>query len=141
MVGRMPISLLYVSTSLLGMADGPKQVDDIVSVSRSRNAALGVTGALVMARSHFAQVLEGERRAVDELMLSIRRDRRHSGLNVVDVAEIAERRFPLWAMAYTGHATYVERQIVPLLPALQEARKRRETVQRLLTLMQEFLAS
>jgi hypothetical protein len=136
----MPISLLYVSNSLLDAAEEGPELNDVVAVARARNAALGVTGALVLARSHFAQVLEGERFAVDELMLSIRRDYRHTGINVVDVADISERRFTEWSMAYAGASTYVARQIAPLLPALQEAQRRTATIQRLFTLMQEFVA-
>ena len=135
----MPISLLYVSNSLIAAAES-REVNDIVEVAQARNAGLAVTGALVLARRHFAQVLEGERDAIDELMNSIRRDQRHTGINVVDVVELSERRFPNWSMAYVGRSTYVERLIAPLLPALQETRRRQESVHRLITLMQEFLA-
>ncbi len=51
-------SLLYVSTSLLPARDEQRFVSDIVAVARARNAALGVTGALVLGRGHFAQILE-----------------------------------------------------------------------------------
>lgn len=134
----MPTSLLYVSTSLLRAAEQAREVSDIIDVARARNAALGVTGALVLARGHFAQVLEGERTAIDQLMVSIQRDRRHTGINVVDIVQIAERRFSHWSMAYVGQSTYVGRQIAPLLPRLQEAQSREATVHRLITLMQEF---
>ncbi len=134
----MPICLLYVSTSLLSAAEQSGGLNDIVDVARARNATLGVTGALVLARGHFAQVLEGERTAIDELMLSIKGDQRHTGVNVVHIAEISGRRFPRWSMAYVGQSTYVDRQIAPLLPTLQEARRREATVHRLIALMQEF---
>lgn len=137
----MAFSLLYVSNSLIDPVEESREINDIVTVARARNAELAVTGALVLARRHFAQVLEGERHAVDELMGSIRRDQRHTSINVVDVVDLSERRFPMWSMAYVGRSTYVERQIAPLLPALQEARRRQEAVHRLIILMQEFLAS
>lgn len=136
----MPFSLLYVSSSLLSAADEAREIDSIVSVARARNASLDVTGALVFARAHFAQVLEGERAAVEELMVSIRRDPRHERVNVVDVAAIPERRFAEWSMAYAGPSTYVNRHIAPLLPALQGLQIREAAVQRLVELIQKFVA-
>lgn len=50
-------TLLYVSRRTSSDAD----VRDIVETSRSRNARLHVTGALVASRSRFAQILEGPR--------------------------------------------------------------------------------
>ncbi len=135
----MLTSLLYVSTSLLPARDEQRFVSDIVAVARARNAALGVTGALVLGRGHFAQILEGERAAVDELMFSIRRDRRHTAVNVAEIAEIGQRCFHDWSMAYAGPSTYVVRQIAPLLPVLQEAQRRQATVNRLRVVMQEFV--
>lgn len=135
----MPISLLYVSTSLLPPSEEETALADIIAVARSRNADLDVTGALVFTRRHFAQLLEGEAAALQELMTSIRRDRRHSDLNVVGTVAIAERRFASWSMAYAGPSTYVDRHIVPLLPQLQEAGKRATATERLITLMRHFV--
>lgn len=137
----MLTSLLYVSRRLVGAADEAFELRSIVSVAQERNAAIGVTGALILARNHFAQVLEGKGSAIDELMLSIQKDGRHTGINVVDVAELSERRFPKWTMAYSGPSTYVSRRISPLLPALQEAKRRQATVSSLLALMQEFISN
>jgi hypothetical protein len=123
----------------VGAADEASELRNIVSVAQERNAAIGVTGALILARNHFAQVLEGKSSAIDELMLSIRKDRRHTDINVVDVAELPERQFPEWTMAYSGPSTYVSRRISPLLPALQEAKRRQATVRNLLALMQELI--
>jgi hypothetical protein len=43
----MVYSLLYVSKTLLEFPAGDEEVAKIVAVSNSRNAALGVTGALL----------------------------------------------------------------------------------------------
>ena len=63
----MERSLLYVSRRLATADD----VQDIVAVSRARNAQWQVTGALIASRGRFAQILEGQRSAVDALMDSI----------------------------------------------------------------------
>ncbi|MGH1591417.1 BLUF domain-containing protein [Methylobacterium phyllosphaerae] len=68
-------SLLYVSRRTCSDDD----VRNIVETSQSRNAQLHITGALVASRNRFAQILEGPRAGVDELMESIRRDPRDEG--------------------------------------------------------------
>lgn len=135
----MQVSLLYVSKSTLKASEEAGEVGDIVQVAQSRNAALGVTGALVLARGSFAQVLEGERAAVDELMISILADKRHKEVNVVQIEEIERRRFDRWSLAYIGASTYVDTKIAPLLPVLQEAGSRSEASASLVALMHSFL--
>lgn len=103
-------SLLYVSRSLATPAD----VLDIVEMSRSRNARLQVTGALVASRSRFAQILEGPRAGVDALMDSIRRDSRHSGVEVLLYDDIAQRRFADWTLAYSGASVFIDGLIATL---------------------------
>lgn len=109
------ISLLYVSEAIHQLPEGDNPVDDIVEVAQSRNAALDVTGALVFTGRNFAQVLEGSRAAVEELMLSINKDERHRDVDVITVEEITERRFPGWALAYAGPSVFVDRHIRPLV--------------------------
>ncbi len=72
-------------------------------------------------------------------MVSIRRDRRHTAVNVAEIAEIGQRCFHDWSMAYAGPSTYVGRQIAPLLPVVQEAQSRQSAVNRIRVLMQEFV--
>ncbi len=100
----MDASLLYVSRRAATDAD----VRDIVETSRARNAQLQVTGALAASRGWFSQILEGPRSAVDALMDSIRRDRRHSGVEVLVYEDIERRRFPGWTLAYSGAAEFVD---------------------------------
>lgn len=113
----MITSLLYVSVSTLKLPDEAGEVDDLVGVARSRNAALDVTGALIFTETHFAQILEGAAAAVEELMVSIRADRRHRAVNTVSVIETPQRRFAGWSMAYSGPSFYLDRHVAPLLGA------------------------
>ena len=107
-------SLLYVSRILIPLAERPAEIDRIVTVSAERNRTLNVTGALIVTKSRFAQVLEGPDPAIEGLMASIRRDPRHGELAVVFDRAIAGRRFDGWSMAYSGHAEYVTRLVDPL---------------------------
>src|SRR5688572_26236881 len=107
----MDQSLIYVSTRCPGPDGAPTDVRDIVTVSRARNAALGVTGALVATPAFFAQILEGPEAHLAELMASIRRDQRHRNIRLLDLGGRPRRDFADWSLAYSGEATYVSRMI------------------------------
>lgn len=94
------ISLLYVSRAAFAAGSEDRQVMAILSVARERNPVLNVTGALIYMGGHFAQVLEGEAAAVNQLMIDILRDRRHRDVRIIEMAEIEERRFSSWGMAW-----------------------------------------
>lgn len=98
----MVYALLYISRSRVNGLEGPATARRIVEVSRPRNAALDVTGALIFAESHFAQILEGPRPAVEELMQSILRDPRHHHVEILQEGFVPLRRFPRWSLAYSG---------------------------------------
>lgn len=103
------VSLLYVSRALVQGPEGEAAVDAIVRGSLERNLALGVTGALAFTGAHFAQVLEGTRAGVEELMISIHRDPRHTQISVIQEEVIEEARFARWALAYSGPFTFIDR--------------------------------
>ncbi len=100
----MYCSLLYVSRRLATNAE----VKDIVKVSQARNEALNVTGALIASQNNFAQILEGPWAGIDELMISIRRDPRHEAVDVFLYDAIETRRFPDWALAYSGASKFID---------------------------------
>ncbi len=133
----MAYTLLYISKTLLEFPAGEAEVGDIVAVSRSRNAGLDVTGVLISTGTYFAQMLEGPRAAVEILMLSIDADHRHMRVKTIRMAE-EERRFSGWSMAYSGTASYVDRQIAPLFSPLS-ASDTAHLALRLIALMEEFV--
>ncbi len=86
-------------------ASTPMQTDDLEELlddARRRNAAQGITGALVYAEGIFLQILEGDKVRVQELMASIRRDVRHESVIVLREGEIPAAIFGHWKMAYVG---------------------------------------
>ena len=48
--------------------------------------------------THFLQIIEGAERAIDDLLARLRRDPRHSGLEVRDERMVEARSFPDWSM-------------------------------------------
>ncbi|RYE04148.1 MAG: BLUF domain-containing protein [Sphingomonadales bacterium] len=108
-------SLIYVSRERIPPPSDEAAIAEIVTVSRARNATLGVTGTLVSTRDYFAQILEGPSEAIDALMDSIHRDLRHDHVTVLRIWPIAQRSFAGWSMAYSGTSNYLARHIGPLL--------------------------
>jgi hypothetical protein len=130
--------LLYVSESCLSWPDDAHEVDDIVATGRTRNEQLGLTGALIYTRTHFAQALEGEVEAIESIMASIRADTRHRNLSLVADEPVHARHFPDWTMAYSGPSFYVDRQIRPLLTDATDPARRRRAAAGLLAFIREF---
>ena len=93
----MPLkTLTYTSLARLDLAEG--DLLDILAVARDLNALEGISGLLIFNGTHFLQVLEGSPGALDDLLGRLRRDRRHSGLEVREERLIEERSFPDWSM-------------------------------------------
>ena len=82
------------------------RVGEIVAVSRSRNASLGVTGALFHSGARFAQRIEGPPAAIEDLRLSILADPRHDSITVLEHGPCAARLFADWSLAYSGQSRF-----------------------------------
>ena len=119
--------LLYVSESKLVDADVEASISKIVAVAQQRNGLLNVTGALIFTGTHFAQVLEGCEKAIDELMSSIYNDERHGAVWIVDRTAITERQFSNWAMAYQGPSQFVSGHVTRLFHPTSETEQQRAT--------------
>lgn len=92
------VSISYVSAASEPFDDG--RLNDLLAQSRRSNHEHDLTGMLLYRRGRFFQVLEGPQDAVDELMMKIRRDPRHTGVRVLLSEHIDERRFTEWTMGY-----------------------------------------
>jgi hypothetical protein len=77
-------------------------VRDILAASRRNNPVLGVTGALLLSRGTFYQVLEGPIDAVETCFEFIHRDSRHRDVKVLYSKQLEFRNFPQWSMASSG---------------------------------------
>ena len=97
--------LLYISTARAIITQDV--IDDILRVSRRNNAAVGVTGLLIVGGKRFLQVLEGTDLAVAQTFDRIQRDPRHFAMVSLARQTITERSFGSWSMGYQagGNAT------------------------------------
>ena len=89
-------SLAY--TSLARPDLGPGDIRAIHQTARHLNALDGVTGLLIYNGRQFLQVIEGAESAIDDLLLRLETDSRHSELTIEDQRFIEEREFRDWAM-------------------------------------------
>ena len=89
-------SVTYTSLARLDLQSS--DLDDIHRTAREVNALEGITGLLVFNGTHFLQIIEGAESAIDDLVERLRRDSRHTGLEIRDRRKIDSRSFPDWAM-------------------------------------------
>jgi hypothetical protein len=89
-------SLTYTSLARLDLQSS--DLEDILRTACDLNAFDGITGLLVFNGTHFLQIIEGSHDAIDDLLERLRRDPRHSGLEVRDRHRITSRSFPNWSM-------------------------------------------
>ena len=96
--------LIYYSRNLIPDQDAPqrRELKDIIEACRRNNPPFGVTGALLFNQSYFAQVLEGDRKAVTETFCRICSDPRHSDLVILEARPITQRRFANWSMGFVS---------------------------------------
>lgn len=135
----MIFSLFYVSECTVPPANVDRAIDEIVLVSRMRNSALGITGALLFSGSHFAQFLEGAEQDVRSVMRSIARDVRHRDVVTLLEEQEAAPQFASWSLAYTGRSTFVQRRLDPLL-APRDPRQIEPAVREVVSMMRQFAA-
>lgn len=90
--------LLYISTAREPLTQS--EIDEILRTSRRNNAAVGVTGLLVVGGRRFMQALEGPTEAVERVYQRICADPRHYAVVMLARETIERRRFDDWAMGY-----------------------------------------
>jgi hypothetical protein len=77
--------------------------DDVVEMlmqSRSNNARSGITGALLLYRERFVQVLEGPEDQVLKTYRRIQRDPRHRNFHELSRQHAEFPQFPHWTMGF-----------------------------------------
>lgn len=100
-------SLTYTSFARLDLTG-----EDLEAIHRTAsqvNALEGISGLLIFNGTHFVQIIEGSANAVADLVERLRRDPRHSGLEIRDEREIEARSFGGWSMELVRvSGTYLE---------------------------------
>ena len=77
-------------------------ITTILTTSRTNNARVGVTGALMFNSGCFAQVLEGSQAAVENVFERIQQDDRHGNVSLLAFEPAPTRSFENWSMGFVG---------------------------------------
>ena len=98
----MLVEFLYNSASVSSQLNN-MDLDHILASARRRNVAEEITGMLLYYRGEFVQILEGEKKSVENIYDKyIGPDLRHTALNKVHQNTISHRSFSEWSMGFIG---------------------------------------
>jgi hypothetical protein len=106
-------AVVYRSTAVKSFS--PPELQDLTDASQRRNGRENITGLLLYNDDRFFQWLEGPPDSVGRVMESIRNDRRHKDVEVLDSQSLPARRFADWhlKLATTGPVgDKLKRQII-----------------------------
>lgn len=133
--------LIYMS-SAVGVLRAD-ELDRILLRSKASNAASSITGLLLLHEGTFLQVIEGSPAGVLGLMQRIRRDRRHSGLVLLESHACLTRAFSGSPMAYVAprNLTPGQRHEFSGLIAVVAQRRATDDAERLTGPVWSFLSS
>jgi len=92
------VALVYVSTATHLLE--PAKLQALLTQSRTNNARLGVTGALLYNDGNFMQALEGDDAIVSALYATIVADPRHYDVTTILERPQPARLFGDWTMAF-----------------------------------------
>ena len=92
--------LVYVSRS--SSAVSMAELVDILTRAQYKNMRLDVSGLLVFRDGRFMQLLEGAENTVKDLFATIRRDPRHTDVEVLWENDSAARCMPSWVMGFSA---------------------------------------
>jgi len=89
---------MYSSTAVVkpGSAGMPAGLSSLVEHCKKQNRIHDVSGALYYSHGRYLQIIEGEDKVVDRLMVNILKDSRHEDCLIQIDTKIKERSFPIW---------------------------------------------
>lgn len=94
--------LAYLSDPRLH--DPGTEIRALLTTAHRKNAACGVTGALMYTERNFIQLLEGPHLVVQKVMSVIERDPRHANVAILGTQNGQERRFAGRPMTLVGRS-------------------------------------
>lgn len=98
----MLVELLYCSVSVAPQLTN-RDLEQILASARRRNSAADITGMLIYYRGEFVQILEGNKKSVENVYEKfIGPDAKHTALNKVHQNTISHRSFNQWSMGFLG---------------------------------------
>lgn len=98
--------MIYYSKNAIpaGKDSAFREISEILKKSTEHNRKENVSGALLFNQNYFAQVLEGDRKAITKTFCRVCRDDRHTDIVILENRPVSERIFLDWSMAFAGHS-------------------------------------
>ncbi len=121
-------TIVYRSKAVKALS--PPELHELTRVAQARNARESVTGLMLYDNERFFQWLEGPPGSVDRVMDSIRADRRHQDIEILDNQAVRSRTFDGWTMKLAAQvpasASWRREVIAPPEEIVEGLRKRPE---------------
>ena len=92
------IQITYISHATEPMS--AEQLIALLQQCLTNNVSNGVTGMLLYGNDTFLQALEGDEKAVDDLVEKIRKDPRHTNIQFLHRRTIERRQYSEWSMGF-----------------------------------------
>ena len=97
------VELSYLSEAISDMSF--LSLMRLLESARAFNQKNGITGILLYDNQQFGQIIEGEYANVIKAWKRIQDDKRHHHVELLEIREISERRFPEWLLRFYGGET------------------------------------
>jgi hypothetical protein len=92
------IQITYISHATEPMS--AEQLIALLQQCLKNNVSNGVTGMLLYGNETFLQALEGDEKAVDDLVEKIKKDPRHTNIQFLHRRTIERRQYSEWSMGF-----------------------------------------
>lgn len=92
------VRMVYVSKIVNRLDSGA--LPQIQKVAMANNDKHDLTGLLVFSSKYYLQVIEGGRKAINQLLRNLHHDDRHADLLVLGMEQINQRSFQKWSMQF-----------------------------------------
>jgi hypothetical protein len=92
------IQITYISHATEPMS--AEQLIALLQQCLTNNVSNGVTGMLLYGNDTFLQALEGDEKAVDDLVEKIKKDPRHTNIQFLHRRTIERRQYSEWSMGF-----------------------------------------
>jgi hypothetical protein len=100
------VQIIYASRALFPLSNDPYLVEPeiahILEKARSNNRSNRLVGVLCFGDGFFLQCLQGEVKKVNELLNIIKKDSRHTDIQILSKMSIDKKTFNRWSMKYAG---------------------------------------
>lgn len=135
----MDYCIVYLSSSSGLLTD--EDLARILTQSRHKNRARGITGILLYLNGCIIQVLEGQQEEVKALYEVINRDPQHTQVTKLYSGFVEHRSFADWSMGYKTLSTSELNHLQDLLPTYKSTASTAHEANIVLSLVKVFYAN